>query len=387
MVPNPQSPRESRTPGDPQPGSGNPLSPRSPLSNWMELRSKMCMVQPASSSHLLVTLQNSFGTGGTEGQGRASSRSQQGQSGGSSGTPKTSTLSQPKPSAGRPLSPGKEVAPAQPQWPNGMAVTNPKPPPGGPKSSHRRAQHLYTPKPPQQPPAQPDARVMGSVFPLLAPDCPPQSSPPWREKSTQSQATKGWHRATRPPQRAPSEGLPRANPGRALPKLVSSLWWPEQQAETQGSPCPTSPLAGQQPNATKAVAKGTSGSGKDMAKSALPGRASLTNVLHEAPTQSCSGDDGDKALDTGFFAFLEGKFGQLCGRESTAAPLASQQGGHRGWGDLPWGTAAACGKEGDTQQGPHRAGDVQREEVLGSHQGAHLHTDVWSWTGVTGLPP
>lgn len=341
MVPNPMSPRESRTPGHPQPGSGNPLSPRGALSNWMELRGKMCMVQPVSSDHLLVTLQNSFGTGGAEGQGTASSRSQQGQSGASSGTPRTSTSSQPKPSARSPLSPGKEVAPAQPQWPHNMAGAHPKPPPGGPKSNHRRVQYLYTPQPPQRPPAQLDASVMGSVSPFLSPDSPPQSSPPWREKSTQNRATESWHRATRLPKGAPSEGPPRASPGRARPKLISSLWWPKQQAESQVSPCPTSPLAGQQPNATKVVAKGTSGSGKDMAKPVLPHRASPT-ILHEAPTQSCSGDNGDKPLDTGFFAFLAGKFGQLCGRESAMAPPASHQGGHRGWGDFPWGTAAAC---------------------------------------------
>nr|XP_021138404.1 septin-4 [Columba livia] len=303
MVPNPMSPQESRTPGHPQPGSGNPLSPRGALSNWMELRGKMCMVQPVSSDHLLVTLQNSFGTGGVEGQGTASSRSQQGQSGASSGTPRTSTSSQPKPSARSPLSPGKEVAPAQPQWPHNMAGAHPKPPPGGPKSNHRRVQYLYTPQPPQRPPAQLDASVTGSVSPFLSPDSPPQSSPPWREKSTQNRATESWHRATRLPKGAPSEGPPRASPGRARPKLISSLWWPKQQAESQVSPCPTSPLAGQQPNATKVVAKGTSGSGKDMAKPVLPHRASPT-ILHEAPTQSCSGDNGDKPLDTGFFAFL-----------------------------------------------------------------------------------
>ncbi|OPJ79406.1 hypothetical protein AV530_010163 [Patagioenas fasciata monilis] len=70
-------------------------------------------------------------------------------------------------------------------------------------------------------------------------------------------------------------------------------------------------MAGQQPSATKVVAKGTSGSGKDMAKPVLPHKASPT-ILREAPTQSCSSDNGAKPPDNGFFAFLAGTDLPVC---------------------------------------------------------------------------
>ncbi|XP_009887172.1 PREDICTED: septin-4 [Charadrius vociferus] len=77
------------------------------------------------------------------------------------------------------------------------------------------------------------------------------------------------------------------------------------------SPGPTSPLGGQQPSVTEAVAKDTGGSGKDMAKPVLLGRASPTILPHEAQTESSSSscDDGDEPSASWFIAFFMGESG------------------------------------------------------------------------------
>ncbi|XP_059685477.1 uncharacterized protein LOC132319209 [Gavia stellata] len=349
MVPNPLPPQESRTPGDTPPGSGNPTSPRDPQSprspspSWMELLSGMCLVRPVPSGHLLVTLQRTLGAGQGESRARASSRPRQGRSGGSSVTPMTSDSSQTEPVA-RSLSPGREVAPAQPRWPHTTAITHPNPPHGGvqhamPKSGHRRVRHPAPRRPPAQPAAawqgpsplqpptaRPDAVMRGSAPPLLVPDCPPRPSPPRRDKGTHTklQATESCPQAPcspRGPALSPPEVVPSDIPSRALPKLgPGSPWWPLLQAGSQVSPHPTSPLADQQPSAAETMAKGTSGIGKDMAEPVLLGRVSST-ILHEAQTESSGSghDDGDEPSATGFITFFMGKFGRPGGRESAAS--------------------------------------------------------------------
>lgn len=380
MVLNPLLPRESRTPGDPQPRSGSPPSLQDPESHhnpspsWVELRSGMCLVRPVPSGYLLVTLQRTLSTRQGENWARADSQPRQGQSSGPSVTPVTSDLSQTEPLARPPPSPGREVTPAQSQGPHATAVTHPSPPPRGvrhpmPKSGHRRVRHpvphrppaqpmadLQGSSPPQRPPTQPDAGMRG-----LAPICPPKPSPPRRKKGTKTkpQATESCPCTPCPPQGpalSPTKVVPRDIPGRALSKLGSdSAWWPLLQAGSQVSPCPTSLLAGQQPSAAEVVAKGSGGSGKDTVEPVLPSRASPTILPHQAQMESSSSghDDGDESLATRFIAFFTGKFGGLGGR--VRLPPVSQQGGHQCCRDPPWGTVAACRQGGDGQQGPHEA--------------------------------
>lgn len=350
MVLNPLLPRESRTPGDPQPRSGSPPSLQDPQSHhnpspgWVELQSGMCLVRPVSSGYLLVTLQRTLSTRQGENWARADSQLRQGQSSGHSVTPVTSDLSQPEPLARPPPSPGREVTPAQSQGPHATAVIHPSPPPRTvqhpmPKSGHRRVRHpvpRWPPaqpmadwqgsSPPEPPPTQPDAGMRG-----LAPICPPKPSPPRGKKGTKSkpQATESCPCTPCPPQGpalSPTKVVPRDIPGRALSKLGSdSAWWPLLQAGSQVSPCPTSLLAGQQPSAAEVVAKGSGGSGKDMAEPVLPSRASPTILPHQAQMESSSSghDDGDESLATRFIAFFTGKFGGLGGRERTASPTVS----------------------------------------------------------------
>lgn len=355
MVPKSLPPRESRTLGDPQPGSKSSPSPRDPQPprsfspSWMELLSGSCLVQPVPSGHLLVTLQRTRDAGQGKSQARAGGQPQQVQSHGSSITPMANSSSQSEPPARSPPSPDKEVAPTQPQWPHDTAVTHPNggghPTHGGvqrpvSKSGHRRVRYPTSHWPPTQlaatwqgwlpqpPPTRPDTSVRGSSPWLLAPGCPLQPSPPGRDKGTQTkpQATESCSRAPRPPQGptvSPSEVVPSDIPGRALPKLSpGSPWWPLLQAGSQVSPGPTSPLAGQQPSVTEAMAKGTGGSGKDTAEPVLLGRASPTVLPHEAQTErSSSGcNDGDEPPATWFIAFFVGKFGRWGGKETVASP-------------------------------------------------------------------
>lgn len=330
MVPKSPPPWESRTLGDPQPGSGSPTSlqdPQLPCSSspsCMELLSGLWLVQPVPRGHLLVALQRTLGAGQGKSQARAGSRPQQGQSVGSSVTPMTSDSSQNEPPAETRLPPGREVALTQPQWPHATAVTQPKPPHRGmqhpvSKSSHRRVRHPATAWqgswPPCPLPAQPDTGVRGSTPLLPAATCPLQPSPPSRDKGTQTkpQATESCPHATctrQGPTVSPSEVVPSDVPSRALPKLSpSSARWPLLKAGSQVSTSPRSPRVGQQPSAAEVVAKGTSGSGKDTSELVLLGRASPTVLPHKAQTESSICDDGDEPSPTGFITFFVGKFG------------------------------------------------------------------------------
>lgn len=176
MVLNPLLPRESRTPGDPQPRSGSPPSLQDPQSHhnpspgWVELQSGMCLVRPVSSGYLLVTLQRTLSTRQGENWARADSQLRQGQSSGHTVTPVTSDLSQPEPLARPPPLTRQGGDPCTVPGAPRHGCHPPKPPP-----QERAAPHAQiwppacaSPGPPPAPcPA--DGRLAG----LLAPGAPP----------------------------------------------------------------------------------------------------------------------------------------------------------------------------------------------------------------------
>jgi len=301
---------------------------------------------------------------------------------------------------------GSEVALAEPRWPRTTAVTHPKLPPRGvqhpgPKSRHRRVR----PPAPRQPPAHPATAWQGSS-PLQPPPAPPR-----KDKGTQTkpQATKSCPHAPCPP-RGPTlsapEVVPRNVPSRALPELgPCSARWPLLEEGSQVSPCPTSP----QPGATKLVAEGTGGSGKDMAEPVLLRRASPTVPLHKVQAESPGSGHhgGDKPLATGFIIIFAGKLGGQDGRRGAASPSILA-----GWarvlrGPSPGDSSCLVGRgltgsgvltrleemlKERRCQGPVGASSSlgmsgAGEGLLGSHQGTQLHRAMGSWRGVTGVWP